>query len=166
LIGSRKSAPGLSWRERPGAIFILLALAALACDRGEAPEKRAVLELAEDTIHLEKGVNLVDILVRSGSATTVPFEPDTVRARPGDVVRFITADRHPHAIAFESALLAPALDEFLRRTSQLRSPPLIVEGASWIVSLADAPPGTYPFVDLSQNARGTLTVFAPPPATP
>jgi plastocyanin len=161
LIGSRISAPGPSIRERPGAIFILLALALLGCGREEGPEKRAVLELAEDTIRLERGVTLNDVLVRSGTAQSTAFEPDTIRINAGDVVRFITADRHPHAIAFEATQLAPALEEFLRRTSQLRGPPLITEGASWIVSFADAPAGTYPFIDLSQNARGAIIVTVP-----
>jgi plastocyanin len=163
LIGPRKAAPGLSFRERPGAIFILLALLALACNRGAQPEERAVLELAEETIHLEHGVRLTDILVRSGSATSAAFVPDTVRARPGDVVRFIAADRHPHSIAFESSQLSPAVEEFLRSSSQLRGPPLITEGASWIVSFADAPAGRYPFVDLSQNKLGLIIVTSPAP---
>jgi plastocyanin len=156
-----ESAPGLSYKGRPGAVFILLALSALACHKGEEPPSRAVLELAEDTIHLERGVALADILVRSASATTPAFQPDTIRARPGDVVRFITADRHPHAIAFETTLLTPTLEEFLRRTSPLRSPPLIVEGASWVISFANAPAGEYPFVDLSQERGGAIIILPP-----
>lgn len=155
-----KSAPGLSLRGRPGAFFTLLALLALACNRGEEPRKREVLELAEDTIQLEHGVTLTNVLVRSASGTTPAFQPETIQARPGDVVRFITADRHPHAIAFETTQLALPLADFLQRTHQLRSPPLITEGASWIVSFADAPPGRYPFVDLSQNRAGVIVVEA------
>jgi plastocyanin len=119
-----------------------------------------VLELAEDTIQLERGVALTDILVRSATATTPAFQPDSVRARPGDVIRFIVADRHPHSIAFVTAQLAPQLEEFLRRTNQLRSPPLIVEGASWVVSFDNAPAGEYPFIDLSQNLGGAVIVRA------
>lgn len=160
-------APGLSARRRSGAfsfptVFCALALATLACDSAREPEERAVIELAEDTIRLERGVTITDILVRSRTADAPPLQPDTVRVTSGDVVRFISADNHPHAIAFESALLAPQVEEFLRGTGQLRGPPLITEGASWIVSLEGAPPGAYHFIDLSQNARGLVLVAAPP----
>jgi plastocyanin len=120
-----------------------------------------VLELAEDTIRLESGVALVDILVRSGSTAAAPFTPDTVRIQQGDVVRFTTLDRHPHAITFEVAGLTPEIATFLERTGQLRSPPLITEGGSWVISFTDAPPGAYPFIDLSQDARGLIIVEQP-----
>lgn len=157
------TAPGLSRMGRPGAFFILLALLAMACGRDETPESRALLELAEDTIQLERGVALAEILVRSGATNAAAFEPDTIRIRTGDVVRFITADRHPHAITFDATQLAPVAEEFLRRTSQLRGPPLITEGSSWIVSFKDAPPGLYPFIDLSQDRRGAVIILALPP---
>lgn len=153
-------APGLSYWGCPGAIFILVVLTALGCGRVESPESRALLELAGDTIELERGSTLADILVRSSTTTTAVFEPDTVTIRQGDVVRFITADRHPHAITFDLAQLAPATEDFLRRTDQLRSPPLISEGASWVVSFQEAPPGVYPFIDLSQDRRGAIVVIA------
>lgn len=136
---------------------------ALGCGRAETPESRALLELAGDTIELERGASIADILVRSAATASAVFEPDTVTIRQGDVVRFITADRHPHAISFDPAGLAPATAAFLRQTDQLRSPPLIAEGASWIVSFQGAPPGVYPFVDLSQDRRGAIVVILPTP---
>jgi len=159
-------ASGHSLWGRPGASLILtllLALLSASCGRERGTEEAAVIELAKDTIRLERGVRLSDILVRANSLTTVPLEPDTVTIRVGDVVRFISADRHPHAIAFELERLSPQMADFLRESGQLRSPPLIIEGASWIVSFADAPPGAYPFVDLSQDVRGYIRVTAPEP---
>lgn len=156
-------APGRSFRGCLGAFFIVIAVAALGCGRVESPESRALLELAGDTIELGRGAALADILVRSAATTTAVFEPDTITIRQGDVVRFIAADRHPHAISFDPARLAPATEAFLRRTDQLRSPPLIAEGASWIVSFQDAPPGVYPFVDLSQDRHGAIVVIIDKP---
>jgi plastocyanin len=148
-------APGRPARGASAALLVLLALGAAACrSKGAEPQARAVLELASDTIQLERGVSLVDVLVRSNA----PLHPDTARVRQGDVVRFITGDARPHAIAFEADRLTPESVAFLERTDQLRGPPLIAEGASWVISLADAPPGIYSFVDLSQDARGAIVV--------
>lgn len=157
-----RSAPGLSCWRRPGAFFILVLLAG-ACGRPESPESRALIELAEDTIELGRGASLADVLVRSAAATTAVFEPETLTIRQGDVIRFITADRHPHAITFDPERLAPEHAHFLRATDQLRSPPLITEGAAWVVSFEEAPPGIYPFVDLSQDRQGMIIVV---PADP
>ena len=96
----------------------------------------AVLELAADTVQL----------------------PDSIVAHPGDVVRFTAGDGATHALAFDGASLAAEARTFLERTSQMRSPPLITEGATWIISLADAPAGTYRFRCLTHNAAGALTV--------
>jgi plastocyanin len=150
-------APGRPARGASAALLTLLALGAAACrskGAGADPDRRAVLELASDTIQLERGVALVDVLVRSNAS----LHPDTARVRQGDVVRFVTGDARPHAIAFEADRLTPESVAFLERTDQLRGPPLIIEGASWVISLADAPPGIYSFVDLSQDARGAIVV--------
>lgn len=157
-------APGRPARGASAALLVVLALAPAACRRkGAEPESRAVLELSNDTIKLERGVALVDVLVRFNT----PLAPDTARVKQGDVVRFVTGDARPHAIAFEADRLTPESMAFLERTDQLRGPPLIAEGSSWVVSLADAPPGIYSFVDLSQDARGAIVVSpAEPTAEP
>jgi hypothetical protein len=43
---------------------------------------------------------------------------------------------------------------------QLRGPPLVNEGAAWVVSLADAPVGRYPFLCRTHGARGRIAVGA------
>jgi len=123
------------------------------CDepRGDGPP---VLELEGDrTVRLDPGVELHDVRIGMDGV-----RPATVRAGPGDVVRFIAADSRTHAVAFISEELTPEARSFLERTGQLRSPPLLAEGASWIVSLEGAPPGRFPFVSVSGDERGVVVV--------
>jgi plastocyanin len=129
-----------------------------ACDdvRPSAESGPRVIELAHDTIRLEPGSMLVEVRVRRSG--TGDFDPPRVQAAPGDYIRFEAADGGGHAIVFAGDLLSAAGREFMERTDQLRSPPLIREGASWILTLADAPPGTYPFHCTTHNARGELII--------
>ena len=114
------------------------------------------LELANDTIRLEQGVTLVEVTVRRGADGD--FDPAAPVAHTGDVVRFAAADNGGHAIVFESTALAPDAREWLERTGQMRSPPLITSGSAWVVTLDGAPPGDYPFLCSTHSARGRLTV--------
>lgn len=139
---------------RAGALVVL---AAAACDAvpGSGPP---VLELANDTIQLESGVSLIDITVRRSAEGD--FDPAVAEAQTGDVVRFVAEDNGGHAIVFESTSLASDVREFLERTAQMRSPPLITSGASWVVTLAGAPAGDYPFRCSTHGESGRLTVAA------
>lgn len=111
------------------------------------------------------GVAVLDVRLRQTPAGGA-VEPDTVRAHPGDVVRFIAADARGYAVAFDTAGLAPDAREFLERTGQLRGPPLVSAGAVWVVSLEGAPSGTYAFRSLTADAQGLLLVQAQVPARP
>jgi plastocyanin len=117
-----------------------------------------MLELANDTILLEEGVSLVDVKVRRSAEGD--FDPAAVEAHTGDVVRFVADDNGGHAIVFESTALAGDVREWLERTGQLRSPPLITSGASWVVTLDGAPAGDYPFRCSTHSASGRLSVAA------
>lgn len=150
---SRDAAPGRpSWRS--GALLLALVIAPLtlgACD---------VLG-GGDTIELDSGQLSIpgtahDVRI-SGAGAIDSIAPATIEAEPGDAVRFIT-DRRPHALTFTAESLAGPVREFLERTGQLRGPPLVNEGASWVVVLNDAPPGRYPFHCRSHDARGELIV--------
>lgn len=157
------ATPGCPTTGRPGVLVLAVALAALlACGKSDLPGESAELEIGDETVRLEPGVQVVDVLLRFRTATAVPVEPDTVRIRPGDIVRFVTGDSRPHAVVFDAARLPPEARAFLERTGQLRGPPLIQEGAAWVLSFEGAPPGTYPFVDLSQDVGGIVVVAAPP----
>ena len=142
---------------RAGAVLIL---ACAGCDR-DAPigdQGPRVLELAHDTIRLPDGVSLKQIdVARRGEGE---FEPATVQARQGDMVRFTSRDRGAHAIVFEGTALDSVARSYLERTGQLRGPPLITTGAAWIITLDDAPAGEYPFRCTTHNATGRLQVVA------
>lgn len=139
---------------RTGALVVL---GAVACDAvpGSGPP---VLELANDTIQLESGVSLIDIAVRRTAEGD--FDPAAVQAHPADVVRFVAEDNGGHAIVFESTSLPAEVREFLERTAQMRSPPLITSGSSWVVTLAGAPVGEYPFRCSTHGESGRLSVAA------
>jgi plastocyanin len=143
------------------AALLVAALVSSACDRvvpgGDAGPR--VLELAHDTIRLEAGVRLVDVAVRRQQSGD--FEPAHVQARQGDVVRFTAEDRAGHAIVFVAPELAPDARQFLEESGQMRSPPFITDGSAWVITLAGAPPGEYPFHCTTHDVRGRLTVTAP-----
>jgi plastocyanin len=147
---------------RTGVVFLACLVLALGgcADRGGPPEP-AVLQLDSGSISLPAGVALVDIGVRAIGGGGGEFDPPAVQARVGDVVRFTTRDAQTHAIAFDPVTLGPAALEYLESHGQLRSPPLLREGASWVVSLADAPPGPYRFRCTTHGAEGTVAVSAP-----
>jgi plastocyanin len=116
-----------------------------------------VLELGEVVAQLPPGTRIHDVRIGAAAAAS-EFAPDTVRAQPGDVIRFTVSATGTHAIAFDAAALTPEQGDFLSSTHQLRGPPLITAGATWVVSLVDAPPGEYPFLCLTHGARGLLHV--------
>lgn len=145
---------------RAGA-FVLLALGGLlaaACDRvpGRGDDGPRVLELAHDTIRLPAGTRLVDIEVRREASGE--FHPAAAQARVGDYVRFTAGDHAGHAIAFLAASTDPAVVAWLDQTAQLRGPPLISSGSSWVITLDGAPPGEYPFHCTTHNVAGRLNV--------
>jgi plastocyanin len=129
-----------------------------ACDRvgGARDEGPRVLELTHDTIRLEAGVRLHDVAVRR--ETGGEFHPSQIDVTQGDLVRFMADDGAGHAIAFVGTLLDPAVRHFLEESGQLRGPPLIASGASWVITTADAPPGEYPFHCSTHDVSGRLTV--------
>jgi plastocyanin len=140
-----------------GAIFfaVLTALAGCRDVGGSAPR---VLELGSDTIVLADSIVLVEVRIGRVDDGDNVIEPASLEANVGDVVRFTSEDRGAHALAFDAAQLDPAAREFLERTAQLRGPPLLEQGAVWVVNLDGAPPGTYPFTCSTHGLRATLTV--------
>lgn len=140
---------------RVGAMLVL-AGALSACDRVPGVDGPRVLELLNDTIQLADSVRLVEVRVERSADGD--FEPASIEVRSGDVIRFTAADRGGHAIAFDGARLDAVAREFLERTGQLRSPPLITADAAWIITLDGAPPGQYPFRCTTHGAGGMLLV--------
>lgn len=155
----QQATPACPRRGRAGVVVLAAVAALAACDRvglGNSPE---TLQLEQDTVQLAAGVRVVDVSVASG-AQGMEFDPAQATVRSGDVVRFTAADSHLHALAFDSNRLSGEARAFLDRTGQLRGPPLATSGTEWIVNLAGAPPGEYPYSCISHGVRGSLTVSA------
>ena len=135
---------------RPGVL--LLALLLTGCEAGG--NETVLLDSAE--VAVPGRVHEVRL---GGAGARDSLAPARVEAEPGDIVRFTVADRRPHAVVFLPGSTGPVRD-FLRRTGQLRGPPLVNEGAAWIVTLDEAPPGRYPFRCRVHDADGILVVTA------
>jgi plastocyanin len=155
LIGLLIRAPAYPQAGCAGVLFLLL-LAAPACRERGPSNQQVVLELESDTIQLPAGVQLHQIRMRVSQPSE--FDPPSVQARAGDVVRFEADDGHNHAILFDAPQLSQQMHDFLERSGQLGGPPLLDRGASWIVSFEGAPPGTYGFRCLTHGASGTITL--------
>lgn len=157
---SRRPAPAGFRRGQAGAVAWVVLLGALgACDSIVPDSGPRTLELDGDTLELAAGVEIVDVQVERRTEGG-ELEPRRVEARPGDVVRFTAGDGAMHALAFVADALTPEARAFLESTGQMRSPPLVAPGTQWIVTLAGAPPGEYPFVCSTHGARGILAVAA------
>lgn len=146
-----------------GALLFLLAsllLGGLASCAGEAAPDPRVLVLGADTVVLPDSIGLVTVEVGGRDDGVHRFEPANAQASPGDVIRFTSLDNGSHAIAFDAHALSPDARAYLVSTGQLRSPPLLMEDAAWVVNLRDAPPGNYPFTCLTHGERGRITVAA------
>jgi plastocyanin len=144
-------------------IGVFLLILPLGC--GDAPliggaKKDRTLELNADTINLPSGVDLHDVALRTNQQGK-DFEPAQIAAIPGDYLRFNVGDSRTHAIVFD--VTEPNARAFLERTGQLRSPPLVTNGASWVIALKDAPLGTYAFRCLTHHDAGQLTIAASRP---
>jgi plastocyanin len=119
------------------------------------------LPLDGDTVDLGSDVTVHDVRL-GGAGAGAAIRPTALTVRSGDVIRFVAADARGHAVAFVDSTLAPDVHGFLERTHQLRGPPLISTGASWVVSLKGAPAGRYPFRALTQDAAGVVVVQPAP----
>jgi len=146
-------------RLRPRRPFVFAGVVCVlaACDRTGLPERPPILELGAVIAELPPGARVHEVRV-GGAAPAPELDPDTVRARPGDVIGFTAVASGTHAVAFDAAALSPETGAFLSNTRQLRGPPLVNAGATWVVSLDGAPPGTYPFHCITHGARGVLIV--------
>jgi len=135
---------------------LLLASLPGGCDQVEVEPGPAVLELPGSTVELAGGARIVDIEIRDDNGPR--FEPADIDIAVGDMVRFRVGGRGPHALVFEPDSSAAAIREFLDRTGQMRSAPLIEPGVAWILTFEGAPPGEYPFRCLTHGERGRIVV--------
>lgn len=142
----------------PGLLLaIAFGLAVTACSNGEVP--RDVVELESGQIQLPSGARRHDVHLK-GVGAQGEMTPAAIDASPGDAVAFIADDGVTHSISFLGERLDAAQIAFLDTTGQRRGPPLLREGATWIVSLADAPAGAYPFACALHGGHGVIRVAA------
>lgn len=144
-----------------GAFHILALLAAVliaGCGEEAPPDaRRLVLELADDTIVLPPGIALHEVRLRERDGQGV-IEPATVEARAGDVLRFVASDARGYSVRFDVAALSAEAAGFLDATHQLASPPLLGEGAAWVVNLEGAPAGEYRYYSANHGVPGLVIV--------
>ncbi len=84
-------------------------------------------------------------VVLGGRGAIEHVVPTHIAVRSGSRVDFVTADHRIHTVTFLLDDMTTAAREFLRRTDQVSSPPLITRGTRFVVTFADAPTGFYPF---------------------
>ncbi|TVP43926.1 MAG: hypothetical protein EA350_12680 [Gemmatimonadales bacterium] len=102
-----------------------------------------------------------DLADRQG---TVGLFPAQWEIADGGVVQFVTRDPRVYSVHFERGAMSADAWQFLEASGQESSPPLTSEGARFVLSFEDAPPGVYPFrvEGQSQTARGEIRVRGPP----
>lgn len=142
---------------RPGPFLVSLTLLLpLACTNdGEPP--RDVVQLESGAVRLPKGSRRHDIVLK-GVGAQGEMTPASVDARVGDAIAFNAADGITHSVVFVAERLDETQAAFLDTTGQMRGPPLLSEGSSWIVSLAGAPTGDYAFSCALHGGQGVVHV--------
>ncbi|MDH3225013.1 MAG: hypothetical protein OEO23_14930 [Gemmatimonadota bacterium] len=120
-------------------VLWVAAVVLLACSAGDDDLLESLSALG---IHDPGPVYVVSLAGWGGREQPVP---DTVRVPPGAVVVFQVADFRVHTVTFAQDSLSSIQSGFIARVARGQSPPLIERGSRYIVSFAEAPPGTYPF---------------------
>ena len=141
---------------RVGLVACALALVAAGCRRED--DRLRPDQVLRDSLGLGDQDRVHRVLLGSAENREL-VQPAQITVRPGDFVEFVTQDRRVHAIEFALAGLPPAAAEFLRSSGQQSSPPLVEPEARYLVSFAEAPPGTYPYVVVGNGADGQGTVI-------
>ena len=101
-----------------------------------------------------------------GDANGYRFEPASVTAQVGDVVRFVNVSGGPHNVAFSADRIptgaATTLQKNMGETDGALSGAMIFDpGAVYTVSLAGLPAGTYNYYcmpHLAMKMTGRITV--------
>ncbi len=129
---------------RRGAVStaVLMTLLTGACER--APEAEY---LPDAVLRGELGLTDADrvhtVTITGGEVEIADPALDSVPA--GAWVQFVSGDWRVHELRFDADSLAEAAREFLTRTDQWASPPLLQRDARFVVSFEDAPAGRYPY---------------------
>ena len=111
------------------------------------------LDVGTDTVTLSAKTDIHEITIKS--ETGKDFAPAALTAKPGDVLRFVTADARTHMVTFDVPVEARSLFE---SKGQMRSPPLLQAGVTWIVALEGAPRGEYKYRCETHGYGGSVLV--------
>jgi plastocyanin len=138
-------------------VALCLLLLTSACGKGVPPELRP-----DDVLRAQLGLTDADEVHRvtlTGGDVEV-LDPVETSIPAGAWVEFLTADGRIHEVSFEIDSLGAEARDFLERTDQVSSPPLVNKGARFVVSFRNAPEGRYPFraAGNERPARGVVVV--------
>lgn len=130
-----------------------------ACEQGN-PALRPDLQLME-----ELGLSGTDRVhtVRLTMAGQERAHPDSILVQEGDYIQFVSDDWFLHEVRFDSTDMSEQAWEFMVLNNQAASPPLLQNGARFVISFVDAVPGAYPFL-LEGNREpgfGVIVVASP-----
>lgn len=130
----------------------------------EAPDPELI---PDERLRTELGLTETDRVHTIGLSTGVGerADPDSVLVAPGEFVQFVSGDWLVHEMAFDLDSLSADRRDFLVRTRQAESPPLLERDSRFVLSFVEAPPGRYPY-SLAGNrepGRGLIVVVAPEP---
>ena len=146
-------------RVRRLALVVALAMIGACSNEAAQSDLPVVLHLGADTIVLAAGARITEVHVRAAGGE-LELQPAEIEARPGDILRFSAEDGGPHALVFDDRLTHAAGLSFLSATSQLRGLPLLESGSAWVVSLAEAPAGSYAVQCLTHGGISRIVVMA------
>lgn len=149
----------LRWRY----IAAFLSLSSVGCEQAN-PALRPDLQLIE-----ELGLSGTDRVhtVRLKMVGQEMAYPDSILAHEGDYIQFVSDDWFLHEVRFDSTSMSEDAWEFMVLNNQAASPPLLQNGARFVISFVDASPGAYPFLLEGNRKPGSgVIVVAPPSGIP
>ncbi|MEO5511907.1 MAG: plastocyanin/azurin family copper-binding protein [Longimicrobiales bacterium] len=162
MIISGSPAPARSRKRLVGAFVLAALLLAQGCKNQGSDSSRTddkgprVLDLGGDTVNVPDSIRVAT--VRIDRTRSDELDPAQSNVRTGDLLRFMAQDAGAHAVAFDGDGMSAEARSFLEQSGQMRSPPFMAKGSTWVVSFDKAPPGTYPYRCPTHGVRGTITV--------
>lgn len=156
--GGEKAADTTAAATTPAADTTAAAPAAAGSTSTAAPAAGAVAAAPiTGTIHDVKMI---------GDAKGYHFDPATITIKEGDGIRYTNISGGPHDVAFDPALIPAAVKPQLsanmpNQMTDLAGPLLVQPNATYTISFAKIPPGTYEAhctPHLAMNMKQSITV--------
>jgi plastocyanin len=90
-------------------------------------------------------------------------DPGVLAIEAGVLVQFVSTDWFVHEVRFDLDAMALPAKDFLERTGQTASQPLLQEGSRMVLTFDEAPAGRYPYVlqGNRESGEGEIVVVAP-----